>query len=68
MFSFVGDVVLDPFLGSGTTALAAAQTGRNSLGFEIDPAYLSLAYKRVRTKAAGLFAAATTELVGEDAA
>jgi DNA modification methylase len=63
MFSFVGDLVLDPFLGTGTTSLAAAQTGRNSLGFEIDPAYLAHAYKRLRTKTAGLFAAATAELI-----
>lgn len=35
MYSFVGDTVLDPFLGSGTTTLAAARHGRNSIGFEI---------------------------------
>lgn len=35
MYSFIGDVVMDPFLGSGTTTLAAAKTGRNSIGFEI---------------------------------
>lgn len=39
MFSFVGDTVLDPFLGSGTTALAAAQLRRNSLGYEINPSF-----------------------------
>ena len=38
MFSCIGDVVLDPFLGTGTTLLAAAATCRNSFGFEIDPA------------------------------
>jgi len=48
MFSFVGDTVLDPFLGSGTTALAAWQTGRNSLGIEIDHDYLQLASRRFR--------------------
>lgn len=62
MFSFAGDTVLDPFLGTGTTALAAAQTGRNSIGFEIDPDYLMYAYKRVRAKTAGLFTATTVEL------
>ena len=36
MFSFVGDTVLDPFLGSGTTMVAAMQHGRNCIGFEID--------------------------------
>lgn len=36
MFSFVGDTVLDPFMGSGTTALAAKKLGRNSIGYEIN--------------------------------
>lgn len=36
MFSFVGDTVLDPFMGSGTTALAASRTERNSVGYEIN--------------------------------
>jgi site-specific DNA-methyltransferase (adenine-specific) len=39
MYSFVGETILDPFLGSGTTALAAAQVGRNSVGYEINPAF-----------------------------
>ena len=42
MFSFVGDTVLDPFLGSGTTTLAARNTSRNSVGVEINPDYLGL--------------------------
>lgn len=46
MFSFVGDTVLDPFLGSGTTSLAAWDTGRNSIGLEIDNAYLTNAVQR----------------------
>jgi site-specific DNA-methyltransferase (adenine-specific) len=36
MFSFTGETVLDPFLGSGTTSLAAARLGRNSVGYEIN--------------------------------
>lgn len=39
MFSFVGDTVLDPFMGSGTTALAARNLGRNSVGYEINKAF-----------------------------
>jgi DNA modification methylase len=47
MFSFVGDTVLDPFLGTGTTTLAAMRHGRNSIGYEIDQTYLSDARKRI---------------------
>jgi DNA modification methylase len=47
MFSFVGDTVLDPFLGSGTTSIAAMRHGRNSIGYEIDEAYLSYARRRI---------------------
>lgn len=39
MFSFVGETVLDPFLGSGTTCLAAKNLGRNSIGYEINREY-----------------------------
>jgi site-specific DNA-methyltransferase (adenine-specific) len=42
MFSFVNDTVLDPFLGSGTTSLAARKLERNSVGYEINPEFLSL--------------------------
>lgn len=55
MFSFVGDTVLDPFLGTGTTTLAAAGCGRNSIGYEIDDSYLGLAQKRILEKTGGLF-------------
>jgi DNA modification methylase len=47
MFSFVGDTVLDPFMGTGTTTLAAMRNGRNSMGFEIDPEYARSARQRV---------------------
>jgi modification methylase len=55
MFSFVGDTVLDPFLGTGSTTVAAAQTGRNSVGFEIDEHYFDLAHKRVANETSSLF-------------
>jgi len=47
MFSFVGDTVLDPFVGTGTTMIAAAQAARNSMGVEIDPSYYALARERL---------------------
>ncbi len=47
MFSFVGDTVLDPFCGTGTTMLAALETGRNSIGMDIDPVYTQRAARRL---------------------
>jgi DNA modification methylase len=47
MFSFVGDTVFDPFLGSGTTTVAAAKWGRNSIGVEVDPTYFEDVVRRV---------------------
>ena len=47
MFSFVGDTVLDPFLGTGTTSVAAMAHGRNSIGFEVIPAYAKAAKRRI---------------------
>lgn len=57
MFSFVGDTVLDPFLGTGTTSVAAARCGRNSIGVEIDPHYFKLAEQRIRQESTDLFSA-----------
>jgi len=47
MFSFVGETVLDPFLGSGTTTKAARELGRNSVGYEINRNYLSIIKQKV---------------------
>jgi len=55
MFSFVGDTVLDPFMGTGTTTVSAAKWGRNSIGIEIDPHYFKLAEKRIRKSTDSLF-------------
>jgi modification methylase len=55
MFSFTGDTVLDPFLGSGTTSIAAMRCGRNSIGVEIAPGYLAMARRRAEVEANGLF-------------
>jgi len=43
MFSFTGDIIIDPFCGSGTSMLAALKNDRNSIGIEIDPEYCRLA-------------------------
>jgi len=47
LFSFVGDTVLDPFMGSGSTMVAAARCGRNAIGIEIDPQYCAIAKERI---------------------
>jgi DNA modification methylase len=62
MFSFVGDTVLDPFLGTGTTSVAAATAGRNSIGFEIDEHYFDLALKRVANDTSSLFSKTNIEV------
>lgn len=47
MFSFAGDTVLDPFAGSGTTAVSAVRTGRHSISVEIVPSYVEAATRRL---------------------
>jgi len=47
LFTFAGDIVLDPFMGSGTTAVAALQNQRHYLGYELDPEYTQRAEERV---------------------
>ena len=42
-----GDTILDPFMGSGTTGVACAKTGRNFIGIEIDPGYFEIAQRRI---------------------
>ena len=46
-FSNPGEIVLDPFIGSGTTAMAAKMTGRKYIGIEISPKYCQIAQKRL---------------------
>lgn len=55
MFSFVGDTVLDPFVGTGTTVVAAARWGRHSIGIEVDPRYLDMAQTRIQNASVSLF-------------
>lgn len=62
MFSFVGDTVLDPFMGTGTTSVAAARCGRHSIGCEVDPHYFEMAERRIRDETTGLFSAVEIEI------
>ena len=48
LFSQMGQVILDPFLGSGSTALAALRTGRSCIGIEINSDYLKIAEQRIK--------------------
>jgi site-specific DNA-methyltransferase (adenine-specific) len=47
LYTYRGDAVLDPFLGSGSTALAAIRTGRHYVGYDTDPEYVTLAERRI---------------------
>jgi DNA modification methylase len=68
MFSFVGDTVLDPFLGTGTTTAAAASVGRNSIGIEVDRHYFEQAHKRIVNETSLLFSRAAVHAeVSQDA-
>jgi site-specific DNA-methyltransferase (adenine-specific) len=50
MFSFAGDTVVDPFGGTGTTAIAALYTGRNSISIEIEPYCIDLIVDRLQSE------------------
>jgi site-specific DNA-methyltransferase (adenine-specific) len=49
LYSFTDDIVLDPFMGSGTTAVAAIRSQRNYVGYDINEDYIALANKRIET-------------------
>jgi site-specific DNA-methyltransferase (adenine-specific) len=55
MFTFVGETVLDPFLGSGTTSLAARNLGRHSVGYEANSEFLPNIVEKVGFGGRGLF-------------
>ena len=57
LYTYRGDVVLDPFMGSGTTAVAAVRTGRHYLGYDTDEAYAKAARERVAAEVQAVAAA-----------
>ena len=50
LYSYKGDLILDPFLGSGTTSVAAKQLNRNYVGYEINKKYVDIANQRLETE------------------
>jgi len=66
MFSFVNDTVLDPFLGSGTTSLAAKKLSRNSIGYEINPKFLTLVKEKLGIHQKVMFEEAEFEIVRQN--
>ena len=47
LYTYEGDIVLDPFLGSGSTAIAALKSNRKYIGYDIDPEYIKLSEDRI---------------------
>jgi len=66
MFSFVGDTVFDPFLGSGTTSLAAKNLNRNSIGYEINDDFLAIIKEKLRLKQSTIFQDASFEIINQE--
>ena len=66
MFSFVGDIVLDPFLGSGTTSLASRNLDRNSIGYEINEEFLPVIQSKLGLTQGAIFENATFEILKQE--
>ncbi len=63
MFSFADDTVLDPFMGTGTTLLAASRCGRRSIGVDIEPSYVKMAKQRLDANLSSLFEQERPEVI-----
>ncbi|MGI9643468.1 MAG: DNA methyltransferase [Acidimicrobiia bacterium] len=48
LYTYKDDLILDPFIGSGSAAVAAVETGRHFVGFDLDPEYLEIAERRIQ--------------------
>jgi len=67
LFTHKGELILDPFIGSGTTLIAAKDTGRNAVGFDLHKKYIELCEERLRVKELTLFEDAKQIAIQEDA-
>jgi site-specific DNA-methyltransferase (adenine-specific) len=65
MFSFVGDTILDPFLGSGTTSLAAKNLSRNSVGYEIGRPFIPIIKNKLKISERDIFGDSTYEFISQ---
>ena len=65
LYTYVDDVVLDPFLGSGSTAIAAVEAGRRFVGYELDRDYAKLARKRIKQAKASRDTGAAEEIADQ---
>ncbi|PYT51219.1 MAG: methyltransferase [Acidobacteria bacterium] len=63
MFSFADDTVLDPFMGTGTTLLAASRCGRSSIGVDIEPSYVKMVKQRLEANLSSLFEQERPEII-----
>ncbi|MGA9755296.1 MAG: site-specific DNA-methyltransferase [Desulfobaccales bacterium] len=66
LYTYEGDVVMDPFMGSGQTAIAALQGNRHYIGCEIEAEYVRLAEKRIKLFSREVLAPSLLELLAED--
>jgi site-specific DNA-methyltransferase (adenine-specific) len=66
MFSFVDDTILDPFLGSGTTSLAARKLERNSVGYEVNPDFLPLIKRKLGLDQKTIFEETDFEIIEQN--
>jgi site-specific DNA-methyltransferase (adenine-specific) len=66
MFSFAGDTVLDPFIGSGTTSLAAKNLGRNSVGYEINSKFIEMIKQKLDAGVGKMFDNSTVNFLNQE--
>lgn len=65
MFSFVGDTIVDPFMGSGTTSLAAKKLSRNSIGYEINQKFINTIKQKLEVDISKIFDNSTVNFIDQ---